>query len=86
MKVKVVKAYIDRYDGTYHEAGELANMTGGRFEEIEKAGHYVELIGEDLPEQSDDEENQECENPEKVEHEESEGQDRQKNKSRGRKR
>lgn len=47
MKVKVVKSFIDKYTQKVHKVNEVFSCDEKRFEEIEKAGHYVEKVAED---------------------------------------
>lgn len=47
MKAKVIKEFIDRHTRKFHGIGEEIILTNERFEEIEKAGRYVEKIGKD---------------------------------------
>ncbi len=84
MKVKVVKEYIDRYDGAYHAPGETVEMTGKRFGEIKKEGHYVVLIEKDDPTEQQDIDKEQPD-AEDLEHRDQEEQTRQKKQPRGRK-
>lgn len=46
MKVKVLKKFIDKHSGEIHEEGKFLTVSKERFEEILKAGNFVEEITE----------------------------------------
>ena len=46
MKVKVIKAFIDKYNKKYHAVGETLEITAERFAEISKVGALVQEVQE----------------------------------------
>jgi len=45
MKVKVIKNFRDKHKKTSHAAGEEIEISKERYDEILKAGNYVEKVG-----------------------------------------
>lgn len=46
LKVKVKKAFLDRYTGQKRKAGDIFEVTDARFREIKRSGDYVEVVKE----------------------------------------
>lgn len=50
MKVKVIKSFIDKTTQKVRKLDEEFSVTEERFKEIEKAGHYVVKLSEEVKE------------------------------------
>ncbi len=46
MKVKVVQSFIDKETKKSRPVGEVFECKDARYEQIETAGHYVEIVNE----------------------------------------
>lgn len=44
IQVAVKKAFLDRYTGIKHKAGDKLTITDARFMEIKRSGDYVEVV------------------------------------------
>lgn len=44
LKVKVKKAFIDRYTGIKHKPDAVLDVSDARYREIKQSGDYVEII------------------------------------------
>ena len=47
MRVRVIQSFIDKTNGQVRNLNEVFECTELRFEEIEKAGHYVDKVADE---------------------------------------
>lgn len=47
MKVKVIKEFVDRHTNKLHKVNEVFECDAKRYEEIKKAGSFVEPVKEE---------------------------------------